>query len=156
VATRLEAECAGQPVGVSCLIRPQGVVPFAALVQQFSSGPLPGYVGGEPLRTAGRQRRADGLAVRAVEALLRRDPGTARAGWVGVDMILGNRPDGLDDRVLEVNPRVTTSFAGLAAVAPVSLVRTLVDVARGHEIDRGALPTACTFTLADDIPAPAT
>ena len=45
VATRLEAECAGQPVGVSCLIGPCGVVPFAALVQRFSSGPLPGYAG---------------------------------------------------------------------------------------------------------------
>jgi hypothetical protein len=153
VATRLEAECAGQPVGVSCLIRPQGVVPFAALVQQFSSGPLPGYAGGKPLRTAGEQRRADGLAVRAVEALLRRDPGTARAGWVGVDMILGNRPDGLDDRVLEVNPRVTTSFVGLAAAAPASLVRAIVDAAAGRELDRGALPTGCTFTLTDDAPA---
>ena len=71
-------------------------------------------------------------------------------------MILGVRGDGLDDRVLEVNPRVTTSFAGLAAAAPASLVRTLVDVAHGHDIDRGALPTGCTFTLADDAPAHAT
>jgi len=154
VATRLDAECAGQPVGVSCLIGPQGVVPFAALVQQFSSGPLPGYAGGKPLRDTGEQCRAEGLAVRAVEALLYRDPDTAHAGWVGVDMILGGRPDGLDDRVLEVNPRVTTSFVGLAAAAPASLVRAIVDAAAGRKLDRGALPTSCTFTLTDDAPDP--
>jgi len=153
VATRLEAECAGQPVGVSCLIGPNVVVPFAALVQRFSAGPLPGYAGGEPLRSENEQRRAERLAVRTVEALLRRDSGAAHAGWVGVDMILGNRPDGLDDRVLEVNPRVTTSFVGLAAAAPASLVRAIVDAAVGREIGRGALPTGCTFTLTDDAPA---
>ncbi|MBU6308584.1 MAG: ATP-grasp domain-containing protein [Planctomycetes bacterium] len=153
VATRLEAECAGQPVGVSCLIGPNGVVPVAALVQRFSSGPIRGYVGGTPLHDVGGQRRAERLAVRTVEALLRSDPAATHAGWVGVDMILGSRPDGLDDRVLEVNPRVTTSFVGLAAAAPVSLVRTIVDVAIGREIGRGALPTGCTFTLTDDAPA---
>jgi tyramine---L-glutamate ligase len=156
VATRLEAECAGQSVGVSSLIGPRGVVPIATLLQRFSAGSVPGYVGGAPVPDPAARRRAERLALRAVEALLRRDPHGARAGWVGVDMILGNRDDGLDDRVLEVNPRVTTSFAGLAAVAPASLVRTLVDVARGHELDRGALPTACTFTLTDDAPAHAT
>ena len=153
VPTRLEAECAGQPVGVSCLIGPRGVVPVATLVQRFSSGPHPGYVGGTPLHDVGEQRRAERLAIRAVEALLRRDSGVAHAGWVGVDMILGVRHDGLDDRVLEVNPRVTTSFVGLAAAAPVSLVRAIVDAASGREIGRGALPTGCTFTLTDDASA---
>ena len=42
-------------------------------------------------------------------------------------MILGPRDDGRDDRVLEVNPRLTTSFVGLAAAAPTSLVRKLLD-----------------------------
>ena len=152
VATRLEAEWAGQPIGVSCLIGPSGVVPYAALVQRFSLRPLSGYVGGGPLRSANEQRRAEGLAVRAVEALLRRDPDAARAGWVGVDMILGDRPDGLDDRVLEVNPRVTTSFVGLAAAAPASLVRAIVDAAAGREIGPTALPAGFTFTITDDVP----
>ena len=150
VATRLEAECAGQPVGVSCLIGPRGAVPVATLVQRFSPGPHPGYLGGTPLHDVDEQRRAERLAVRTIEALLRRDPGAAHAGWVGVDMILGERGDGLDDRVLEVNPRVTTSFVGLAAAAPASLVRAIVDAAIGREIDPESLPTACTFTLTDD------
>lgn len=71
-------------------------------------------------------------------------------------MILGRRPDGLEDRVLEVNPRVTTSFVGLAAAAPVSLVRAIVDAASGREIGRGPLPNGCTFTLTDDAPARST
>lgn len=150
VATRLEAECAGQPVGVSCLIGPRGVVPVAALGQRFSTGPFPGYVGGAPVHDPAARRRAERLGVRSVEALLRRDPHAARAGWVGVDMILGAREDGLDDRVLEVNPRITTSFVGLATAAATSLVRAIVDAARGVEVSHGMLSTGCSFTLNDD------
>lgn len=33
-------------------------------------------------------------------------------GWVGVDLILGADPDGLEDFVFEINPRLTTSYLG--------------------------------------------
>lgn len=149
MATRLEAWCAGEPVGVSCLLGPRGIVPVAALRQRFVETTSRAYAGGEPLDDPGRRSRAERLAVRAIEALHRR-AGADGAGWVGVDMILGARDDGLDDRVLEVNPRVTTSFVGLASASPASLVRAVVDAARGHEIDRRSLPHSCTFTVADE------
>ena len=79
-------------------------------------------------------------------------PGRPAAGWLGVDMILGDRSDGGDDRVLEVNPRVTTSFVGLSAVTPASLVRAIVAVAEGDAFDPGPLSAGCRFTLSDARP----
>lgn len=149
VATRIEAWCAGFPVGVSCIVGPRGGVPVAVLRQRFSAGSPASYVGAAPLEGVGACGRGERLALRAIEALVGRDARPA-AGWIGVDMILGPREDGLDDRVLEVNPRMTTSFVGLAAAAPASLVRSMLGVAEGRLPDRRALPHACTFTIADD------
>ncbi|MFM8733865.1 MAG: ATP-grasp domain-containing protein, partial [Pirellulales bacterium] len=103
LATRIEALCAGTAVGVSCLLGPRRIVPVAALVQRFSAGPVPAYLGGEPLPSDAERMRAERLAMRAIQALLRRAGGESAAGWVGVDMILGDAADGGDDRVLEVN-----------------------------------------------------
>jgi predicted ATP-grasp superfamily ATP-dependent carboligase len=52
-------------------------------------------------------------------------------------MILGARDDGRADRVLEVNPRLTTSFVWLAAGSPRSLVRTMLDMAAGSQVRDG-------------------
>jgi predicted ATP-grasp superfamily ATP-dependent carboligase len=147
-ATRIEALIAGTPVGVSCLIGPRGVLPVAALMQRFAPEPPLTYVGAAPLDDSGRRARATSLARRAIEAILRRDR-EPPAGWIGVDMILGTRDDGLDDRVLEVNPRTTTSFVGLAAGAPASLVRAMLDVAEGRALDDRLPDHACTFTVVD-------
>jgi len=152
-ATRIEAWSSGTAVGVSCLVGGRGVVPLATVCQVFTRG-HGAYAGGSRLDDAGMRSRAERLALRSVAALAR--PGAApSAGWVGVDIILGSRDDGLDDRVLEVNPRVTTSFVGLAAAAPASLVGALVAAAEGHPVDRRPLPATCRFSLADEAPCPA-
>ena len=148
IATRVERWIEGTPVGVSCLVGPRGVVPLAALRQRFSAKPAVSYTGAAPLDDPGQRARAEDLATRALDALLRRD-GEPPAGWIGVDMILGTRHDGLDDRVLEVNPRMTTSFVGLAAGAPSSLVRAMLDVAQGRAPDQRLPSRDCTFTIVD-------
>lgn len=150
--TRLEVWSPGRAVGVSCLLGPRGVVPVAAVAQRFSADREAAFIGGDLLEDPQLRQRAERLATRAVGGLLRGGRVAAHAGWVGVDMILGVRHDGLDDRVLEVNPRVTTSFVGLAAEAPASLVRAMVDAAAGRPVDRIRLPTRCRFSLTDDIP----
>lgn len=138
-ATRLEAFVAGEPVGLSCLCGPLGLEVLPPLRQRFSAGDPPRYLGGEPLREGSAARRASALARRAVAAVARAagDAGSG-LGWVGVDMILGPRDDGRADRVLEVNPRLTTSFVGLAAAAPQSLVRAMLDLAAGGRMSDGA------------------
>lgn len=152
-ATRIEAWCEGLAVGVSCMLGPRGVVPLATVCQAFSPEQRC-YVGGAPLADAGMRSRAESLAVRSIEALARRDR-TPPAGWVGVDIILGSRGDGVDDRVLEVNPRITTSFVGLAAAASASLVRAIVDAFEGRDVDRRPFPATCRFSIADEVPCPA-
>jgi predicted ATP-grasp superfamily ATP-dependent carboligase len=139
--TRLEVLAAGLPVGVSCLCGPGGAVPLVPLRQRFAAGPGSPYLGGEPLADEAMARRAAPLAVRAIAAVERATGGRAR-GWVGVDMILGRRADGRGDRVLEVNPRLTTSFVGHAAGAATSLVGQLIDVAAGRHAGPVAIPAA--------------
>ena len=46
-------------------------------------------------------------------------------------MILGDREDGGDDRVLEINPRMTTSFVGLSTLGSASLLRAMLAVVAG-------------------------
>jgi hypothetical protein len=61
-------------------------------------------------------------------------------------MILGPREDGRWDRVVEVNPRLTTSFLGHVAASDASLLAWLVapqaNPPRAH-------PRPCRFTLPD-------
>ncbi len=139
--TRLEVLAEGVPVGVACLCGHGPPVPLAPLRQRFAAGPGSAYVGGEPLADRVAQRRATALAVRAIAAVTRAAGGLAR-GWVGVDMILGPQADGRGDRVLEVNPRLTTSFVGHAAAAATSLVRQSIDVAAGRTVMPAASPGA--------------
>jgi predicted ATP-grasp superfamily ATP-dependent carboligase len=125
---RIEAFAPGDAVGVACLGGAAGVLPLPPLRQLFGDGPDGGrcYRGGEVLTDPLSAHRAERLAERAIDAVSRAAGGPA-SGWVGVDMILGSRPDGGDDRVLEVNPRLTTSFVGHAASSATSLMRLLVD-----------------------------
>lgn len=53
-------------------------------------------------------------------------------GYVGIDVIVGREADGSEDVVIEVNPRLTTSYVGLRAMTQDNLAKTLVDVAIGE------------------------
>lgn len=127
---RIETFIPGTPVGVSCLCGPRGVHPLPPLRQLFSAGPSPRYLGAAAVGDAACSRRACDLARRAITAVAWACGGAAR-GWVGVDMILGDRADGTDDRVLEVNPRLTTSFATHARGRSTSLLAAAIRVAAG-------------------------
>ncbi len=130
---RLEARVAGTAVGVSCLCGPAGITPLPAVRQHFGIGSSPRFLGGDLRLPSAVASRSMALGHRAVAALAR-VTGPA-AGWVGVDMILGDRHDGVDDRVLEVNPRLTTSFVGLSTLGSRSLLRALVAAAAGDPPD---------------------
>jgi len=127
VDSRLEAYAAGTPVGVSCICSAATTRVLPPLVQRPPETTPHAFVGDpcEPLENRAAAGRARLLAERAVAALVRA-AGPA-VGWVGVDMILGARHDGRDDRVLEINPRLTTSFVVQSRLAARSLVRSLLD-----------------------------
>ena len=135
--TRLEALAPGTPVGVSCICGPGAIECLPPLRQRFTAAGSLRYLGSEPLDSHAAADRATTLARRAVAAVAHAAGGSAPVGWVGVDMILGVRDDGRADRVLEVNPRLTTSFVWLAPGSPRSLVRTMLDVAAGSQVRDG-------------------
>jgi predicted ATP-grasp superfamily ATP-dependent carboligase len=121
--TRLEAFASGTPVGASCICGTRSIEVLPPMRQVFTDGPTRRYLGGDVVADESLATRATALAMAAATAL------GSDAGWVGVDMILGVRPDGGDDRVLEVNPRVTTSFVGQAGLLASSLVAAMIEAA---------------------------
>ena len=126
---RVEAFVAGVPVGVSCLCGPAEMIALPPVRQRFSTGISPRYLGGDLQLGQRLADRAMALARRSIRGL--ESPARRAGGWIGVDMILGDREDGCDDRVLEVNPRMTTSFVGLSTLATASLLRAMLAIAAG-------------------------
>ena len=129
---RVEAFVAGVPVGVSCLCGPAEMIALPPVRQRFSTGIHPGYLGGDRQLSQLLECRAMALARRAIRGL--ESPVRRAGGWVGVDMILGDREDGCDDRVLEINPRMTTSFVGLSTLGTASLLRAMLAIAAGDPL----------------------
>jgi predicted ATP-grasp superfamily ATP-dependent carboligase len=124
VASRLEQFCPGLPASVAFLCGPQGARALAPCRQRLHGF---SYVGGElPLPTE-LAKRASRLAARAVSLL---EP---TLGYFGVDLVLGDEPSGARDVVIEINPRLTTSYVGLRALAKSNLAAAMLAVAQGRE-----------------------
>jgi hypothetical protein len=60
-------------------------------------------------------------------------------------MVLGDDPDGGDDCVIEINPRLTTSYAGLRVAARTNLAEAMLDVAAGKTPDLSFDPAPLEF-----------
>jgi predicted ATP-grasp superfamily ATP-dependent carboligase len=126
-ASRLEAFVPGMTVGVSCLCGDGSIDVLPPLQQFFTAGDEPRSLTSGPLDDVHAGVRAASLARRAVAAIERAVGRISARGWVGVDMVLGPGQDGRDDRVLEINPRVTTSFVMHARAGSISLVRSMLE-----------------------------
>ncbi|HEY3393386.1 MAG TPA: ATP-grasp domain-containing protein, partial [Lacipirellulaceae bacterium] len=123
---RLERYAPGLAASVSLLCGPHSRVALAPCRQRISDNGRLQYLGGELPLPAGLAERAAGLAERALAAL----PPTT--GYVGVDLILGRDPHGSEDVVIEVNPRLTTSYVGLRAAARSNLAEAMWLVSQGQ------------------------
>lgn len=97
---------------------------FLPLVHQELSTDVCQYAGGRGPMGEEDQRRASALAARAIGAM----PPTAR-GFVGVDLVLGSRAS--EDYVIEINPRLTTSYVGLRRMIHGNLAARLFDLESG-------------------------
>ncbi len=84
------------------------------------------YLGGELPLPAGLAERATRLAERALDALPKAN------GYVGVDVVLGSDPHGREDAVIEINPRLTTSYVGLRAAARSNLAEAMWLISQGQ------------------------
>jgi tyramine---L-glutamate ligase len=119
---------AGEPVSVSFLIGPGRRLAMPASMQHLSTDGRFRYLGGNLPLDAQRNARAARLATRAIDAV------EGLAGYVGVDLVLGASAD--DDAVIEINPRLTTSYVGLRALARFNMAEAMMAVAAGDEPPR--------------------
>lgn len=115
---RLEAFCSGTPASIACLGQIDKPVLLPPCKQQISSDGNFSYQGGSlPLR-ADLTERATQLARRVFAEV------PFSQGYAGIDLILGETA--AEDYVLEINPRITTSFLGLTAATQNSLLHSSV------------------------------
>jgi tyramine---L-glutamate ligase len=126
---RIEQFMPGRAVSVGFLCGIDKMVPLVPCAQRFAtlpanvkSGELFFYRGGSlPIEPE--------LAKRAIElgrqALIVTH---GRRGYVGLDLVLGEAADGSQDHVIEVNPRITTSYLGLRRASKTNLAQAMLDV----------------------------
>jgi predicted ATP-grasp superfamily ATP-dependent carboligase len=126
---RLERYCPGRAASVAVLAGPAGRHTLPPCWQHLSDDGRFTYLGGAIVGEPALAERAAALANRALDAL------PAALGYVGVDFVLGNDPDGREDFVIEVNPRLTTSYVGLRAAIPQNLAKAILDVAEGRDVE---------------------
>jgi predicted ATP-grasp superfamily ATP-dependent carboligase len=115
----------GLPASVALLLGPGRCLALPAGAQHLSDDGRFHYQGGSlPLGPAldARARRLAERVARAVEGL---------SGFIGVDLVLGGQADGAEDVVIEINPRLTTSYVGLRALARCNLAEALLAVTTG-------------------------
>ena len=122
---RLERFCPGIATSVSLLCGPEQRLLLPPCRQHLSTDGKFTYLGGSRLMEAELARRATSLAERALNAM------PPAYGYVGVDLVLGHDAEGSEDYVIEVNPRLTTSYVGLRAMTSINLTSAMVEIARG-------------------------
>jgi predicted ATP-grasp superfamily ATP-dependent carboligase len=123
---RLESYMPGLAASVALLCGPNARIPLTPCKQRISEDGRLRYFGGELPLTAGLAERARGLAVGALAAM------PIAVGYVGVDLVLGREPDGSQDAVIEINPRLTTSYVGLRTAATSNLAEAMWRIAQGE------------------------
>jgi len=122
----LQSYCPGIPASIAVLTGPAGFRTLPACHQRLSEDGCFCYAGGElPLRQA-LELRASEIARQVVRAL----PETT--GYFGIDVVLGDRHDGSRDVIIEVNPRITTSYIGLRQLATCNLAEAMLAFATGQ------------------------
>lgn len=138
---RMEAFHPGKPVSVAVLCGPACKIALAACRQGIEiTRNCVQYRGGALPLSSSQSRRATRLALRAVDTL------PLPLGFLGVDLMLGDDTAGNDDVVLEINPRLTTSYVGLRAAVDVNLAELMLDVFAGESPELCLNPKAVEFS----------
>jgi tyramine---L-glutamate ligase len=123
---RAEEFCPGIAVSAAFFCGPKSCFSLPPCGQRLSDDGEYRYLGGAlPLESA-LAGRATELAARAVATL------PSPLGYLGVDLVLGDATDGREDVVIEINPRLTTSYVGLRALARDNLATAMLAAAAGE------------------------
>jgi predicted ATP-grasp superfamily ATP-dependent carboligase len=130
----------GRAASITFLIGPAQTVPLLPAFQHLSDDGRFTYLGGELPIPPELAERAVALGRRAVGCV----PGLR--GYVGVDVVLGDAADGSADFAIEINPRLTTSYVGLRALAETNLAGAMLDVCVGRPVEVRRKPGRVRFT----------
>jgi len=136
---RLERFYVGRPASVAALCGPASRRMLPPCWQRLSSDGRFAYEGGAIVDVPELARRATVLASHALDAM------PPALGYVGVDLVLGNDPDGDEDVVIEINPRLTTSYVGLRRAVKQNLAQDMIDVAEGRDVELCVRPDPIEF-----------
>jgi predicted ATP-grasp superfamily ATP-dependent carboligase len=129
----------GDAASVSLIVS-GGLIDLGLNRQKLVRGPRPAYLGGETFWPHPRSQEAIAAARAAVGALARAMAGVR--GYLGVDVVLGR--DGA--AVIEVNPRLTTSYAGLRRSIRENLAALILEAAAGRALPERVTPVGrCRF-----------
>jgi predicted ATP-grasp superfamily ATP-dependent carboligase len=137
---RLEAYRPGCSASVALLCGPAGKTSLPPCTQRLTEDGRFRYLGGETPLRKGLSERARSLAVASIDCL------PPALGYVGVDLVLGAAGDGSQDVVIEVNPRLTTSYIGLRRLLKTNLAWAMLRVADGRDVE---LSFACRHVKFD-------
>ena len=118
---RLETWAEGTPTSTSLICGPAGYELLKSTRQVFRGWPIGTYAGNQADLSDDQLSRAGQLAVRVGKSL----PPTC--GYLGIDMILGNKPG--NDLVVEINPRLTSSYTLLRTLDSRNLAQTMLTCA---------------------------
>jgi predicted ATP-grasp superfamily ATP-dependent carboligase len=119
----------GLAASVSFLIGPLRCAALMPVVQRLSTEGRFLYLGGRLPMTDLLSMRAVRLASAALVGI------EGLQGYVGVDLVLGAAEDGSEDYVIEINPRLTTSYIGLRRLCRDNLARAWLDAVNGHAVE---------------------
>ena len=134
---RLEEFHPGLPASIAVLTGPAGFVALPACRQRLIDDGSFTYLGGECPLPADLAARAQSLAEQVAAAM----PPTQ--GYFGIDLVLGASER--DDVVIEINPRLTTSYVGLRQAANGNLAAAMSEIASGRRFALSISPRQLEF-----------
>ncbi|WP_425614390.1 ATP-grasp domain-containing protein [Anatilimnocola sp. NA78] len=126
---RLEPFVPGIAVSAAIVGGPKGVVCLPPCEQRLSTEGHFVYQGGRCPLPPNLAERATSLALAAARSLPK------MCGWIGIDMVLGSAQNGASDFVIEINPRLTTSYIGLRCVCRQNLAELMWRVGQGAAVE---------------------
>ena len=123
----IQSYCRGEPASIAFLCSSHQKMPLFPFSQKL--GKDFSYGGGTSIDAPSIRDRICHLAGKALDAL------EGARGYVGVDIVIGENPDGSDDAVIEINPRLTTSYIGNRAIAEQNLADAMLRAFRDESIE---------------------
>jgi predicted ATP-grasp superfamily ATP-dependent carboligase len=122
---RLERWCPGQPASISWIGNGALLRPLEPCFQRIAQDGSFRYLGGSAPLPKDLRRRVLRLAAHVAARL------PNALGYLGMDVILSDS-HARDDVVVEINPRLTTSYLGLREIAQTNLAGAMLAAAEGR------------------------